>query len=56
MTTKPITDRSVAIDRLLDARCSCQDVRDSALAGTVLYNAMEKILREIDGAIRGLRR
>ena len=56
MSTKVITDKSVAVDHLLDARASCQDVRDSSLPGTSLYTAMEKILREIDGAIVGLRR
>lgn len=56
MSTPLLTDKSVAIDHLLDARASCQDVRNGTLPGTTLYGAMERVLREIDGAIRGLRK
>lgn len=61
MTTapaKPIKDQdpSVAIDACLDARRSIQDVQESTVAGTKLWNDCSETLGCIDRMIASLRR
>lgn len=56
MSTVPIKDTSVAVDEFLDARRSVQNVQESCLAGSALWNQCAAILADIDSAIAGLRR
>jgi hypothetical protein len=49
------TDRSEALDRLLEARGALADVRNSTLPGLPLYEAVASAIRATDEAMKAIK-
>jgi hypothetical protein len=54
-TTDTAVARSEARDHLLDARKNCMEVRNNLLPGLPLYEAMRRVIAELDAALTGLK-